>query len=161
MKFKTFSLLLFLTSSLGAQEISGRVISSAGNEFTNSGLIIGWTLGETIIDTYESGNLILTQGFHQHNIIITRIEQFDKLEQLLVNVYPNPTTDYVNVELSKKNQEADLLLFDINGRLLSKDVMYDKLHILNFKPYSSGTYLLKVKTRDGKFSANFRIVKNQ
>ena len=42
-----------------------QVISNAGNYSEAGGISLSWTLGETVIATFDNGGLVLTQGFQQ------------------------------------------------------------------------------------------------
>ncbi len=64
MKKLIISILIFFGAySLNAQE----VVSTAGESKSNSGYEISWTIGESVINTLSTGNIILTQGFHRRN----------------------------------------------------------------------------------------------
>lgn len=54
-----------IVSTLFSQSIERDVVASSGDYFEAGGISISGTLGEIAIETYESGNLILTQGFQQ------------------------------------------------------------------------------------------------
>lgn len=56
-------LLLMLASSkfVASQE----VVATAGGFFESDNLSLSWTLGETVVETFETDNFILTQGFQQ------------------------------------------------------------------------------------------------
>ena len=47
------------------------VVSSSGDSYSNGGIMMDYTLGEIVVETYTNSNIILTQGFHQflHHLI--------------------------------------------------------------------------------------------
>ncbi len=51
-----------------------------------SDISISWTLGETIIPTFTSPNLILTHGFQQQVIVTAVEENFEN--QVKITVFP-------------------------------------------------------------------------
>jgi hypothetical protein len=65
------------------------------------------------------------------------------INQIDVNVYPNPTTDYVNVELENYDKTE---VYSIDGRLLKTE--YTK--IINFIDLKKGTYILKIYNWDNE-----------
>jgi hypothetical protein len=71
---KKIIILLFSVIFLGSLQAQvtneQQVISSAGNYSEAGGLSLSWTLGETVIATFENGNLILTQGFQQPGLML-------------------------------------------------------------------------------------------
>ena len=62
-----------------------------------------------------------------------------------VRIFPNPTSDRVNIESDSIIQSVDL--FDVNGRILSTRVGNQKQ--IDLSAQASGIYFLKVKTADG------------
>jgi len=160
MKTKIAILFLFLGGYVGAQEISRQVVSAGGGEGTVLNLSMSWTLGEAFTASYEQNGRQLTQGFQQGNYVITRIERPGKQAKFDVEVYPNPVTDYINIQCSGTSGRAVVSLFDINGRTVKHETFTDGNHVMNFESYPAGTYLLKVTSEDGKSTANFKIVKN-
>ena len=76
-----------------------------------------YTLGEIVVETHTNSTTILTQGFHQGILKVnTSVENID----IKTKVYPNPTTNFLIIEL-EKNVNADILVYDINGKLVIKD----------------------------------------
>ena len=81
-------------------------------------------------------------------------------------IYPNPTSDFINIELASNILDDDIIeflkhygienieecatiqvnIYDINSRLLSSGKYnYDKLISINVSEYTSGTYLVEIK----------------
>lgn len=54
-----------LAIGLVAQTLDQQVIATAGNYSEAGGVSVSWTLGECVIATFESDDIILTQGFQQ------------------------------------------------------------------------------------------------
>ncbi len=50
------------------------MISSSGDNFTNSTYQLDWSIGECVTATHSEGNYVITQGFHQESYVITIIE---------------------------------------------------------------------------------------
>lgn len=63
-------------------------------------------------------------------------------EEKNINIYPNPTTNLLTIELPDKIVDLDVLVFDINGRL----VMEGKSNRLITSNLAKGVYLLQVRT---------------
>ncbi len=73
-----------------------------------------------------------------------------KLANGLVKVYPNPSVDFITVELQLNNtaENVSYEMYDITGRLISSvihnNVATDKVQI-NVQSLATGSYILKVK----------------
>lgn len=64
------------------------------------------------------------------------------------NVFPNPSSDFVSVNL-KENTESVLRLFDLNGKLLFETVFNQKANI-SLEGFNQGQYLILVTNEKGR-----------
>lgn len=71
-----------------------------------------------------------------------------------VNVYPNPTSTELNIELEG---EFSITLFDSRGRLVYQGTGTDLL-TLSTESYEAGIYLIQLKTEE--YNVTVRVVKN-
>jgi len=62
--YLTLGLMIYFFASF-SQTSDLKVISSAGDYFVGSEITLSWTLGEPVIETFENGGILLTQGFQQ------------------------------------------------------------------------------------------------
>lgn len=137
--------------SVCGQEIKQQVVASAGG-FDVSGdntISLSWTLGELAIATVESGSgdIILTQGFQQSMLVINAIQKNPELG-VKVSVFPNPTSEMVNINFSSPlSGETDLYLNSADGRLVytGKLLPGDILKQINMQQYPGGTYVLRIQ----------------
>lgn len=79
----------------------------------------------------------------------------------LCHVYPNPSSDYVNIQLENSSSEAVIKLFDLTGKSLKIKVEHTHpgQYQANVSTLQNGTYILRV-VQDGR-SYNDRIVVNR
>ena len=134
------------------------VIASAGGYNTGGGLSISWTLGETIIPTYQSVDLILTHGFQQQVIITTVEENIDVLVD--IKVFPNPASDIITIQFeSPVSGEIGLTILDSRGRLTKKDVIEINMSEkkVNLQDLAAGIYYLRLTK--GKLVNVYKVVK--
>ena len=150
---KKLLLVLLALPFIGFGQItSPSVISSSGNSYNNGGVNMDYTLGEIVVETFQPTvtplpltYTILTQGFHQGILKVTTSVENIAIE---TKVYPNPTTQYLIIEL-EKSVDADLLVYDINGRLVLQDKLIDQSRKeLDFSFLKQGNYLLHINISD-------------
>ncbi len=154
MKKKLLPIGLFLLSaSVNAQS----VISAQGNSYTNGSNTIDYTIGEAVTATTSNGTNDLTQGFHQTNVTITNIEDLDV--NVSVNVFPNPTSEFVNLNI-EKFEGLTLRIFDVGGKLLKKVQLDSTQTEVSVLEYAEGTYLLTLENKSRKKIKTFKIIKN-
>ncbi|MBB4807948.1 hypothetical protein HNP38_003288, partial [Chryseobacterium defluvii] len=85
--------------------------------------------------------------------------QVDQLiEKQEIRVYPNPVQDYTYVEIGYDFKEADILLYDMSGKLLQQTKTKNKVTKINTQPLIQGAYLVSIKT-DTNQSASAKIIK--
>ena len=159
MKFLTILSLSLLPFFALAQSITPEVIASAGEHYDNGTTQLSWTLGEVVIDTYDNGSNILTQGFHQTQLTVTSIEE--DLAEIRLNLYPNPTAEYLNIELGNNEKDINLQLYDMAGKLIHKDVInaHDSKYVLPMQNVESGRYLIQMQSEDGEMNTTHQVVK--
>ena len=144
---KKLLLILLCLPMIGfGQILSPSVIGSAGASFNNSTFSTDLTVGEVMIETFSNISII-TQGFHQG------IEDINSdVVNLDINtkVYPNPTTNFLIIEL-EQNVNAELLVYDINGKIVIKDKLNNEQQKqLDFSFLSQGNYLLHINIADNQ-----------
>ena len=142
------SLLFILVLPLFAigQIISPSLTSNSGDSYSNSKINMDFSIGEVVIETYQN-NEILSQGFHQALLIVqTGVSELD----FLTKVYPNPTTNIVVVEL-EKDITGDIILYDINGRLMLRNKLEnERIKYVDFSKLNQGNYLLQLNINNKK-----------
>ena len=143
---KKLLLILLCLPMIGfGQVTTPSVISTSGNSYNNGGVNMDYTLGEIVIETFSNNANILTQGFHQGILKVnTSVENID----IKTKIYPNPTTNFIIIEL-EKNVNAELLVYDINGKIVIKDKLNDERQKqLDFSFLNQGNYILHINIAD-------------
>ena len=154
MKKKLIPIGLFLLSaSVNAQE----VISTQGDSYNNGTNTLDFTIGEPVIETVSNGSNDLTQGFHQTNLVITKVEDLNV--NFNVSIFPNPTSDLINLTF-EKYEGFTLQLFDISGKLLNQLLLSDIKTIISVTQYPKGSYLLTLTNKENKNIKTYQIIKN-
>lgn len=134
-------MLVVASYSIHAQSLTPEVVASSGESFTSSTIYLDWTLGELVTETF-SGNVELTQGFHQPTITPTSI---DDLASSLgtIKVYPNPTSGNLFIEREKRG-DLQLMLWDMKGSVVMQVNMSDVMQELDLSQLTEGIYILRM-----------------
>ena len=107
------------------------------------------------IKAYENGNFFTIED----EITITGSSLSSDIKQDLVNskkfkIYPNPTTDFVNIEVPI-GFNGNIVLLDMNGRVQNVDINYENNKVvMNLRTLPKGTYIINTG------SSSHKIVKN-
>lgn len=123
-------------------------IGIGGGSSSVDGLEFNWTIGSLISQqTFSSDDLMITQsalGFLPQSVGggETSIEEQYSGQ---LNVYPNPSSDCVNISFGNDVQMFDLLLYTPQGQRLLDRKINGASSQLNLSHYSAGMYILILK----------------
>lgn len=157
MKKILLGLTLLISSISVAQTVSPNVTATAGAHFAIPSIQMSWTLGEPITQTYSGASVQLTQGFQQSNISVVGISDYDFTYS--VEAFPNPTIDVVNIRLSDNITEGRLHIIDPSGKIIHEKEITESEFLLDFAPYSQGTYFLNLTNENGVLLHTIRLQK--
>lgn len=83
----------------------------------------------------------------------------DIIDKKEIKIYPNPTTDILNIKITNFNRDNSLRIgfFDLSGRLLINKMASEETTTLDISPYSSGIYILKLQGKE--ICSDWKIIK--
>lgn len=153
--------LILISLTLSAQSVSPSVVATSGGHAQGEGLTISWTLGEMVIETFQNDNndLILTQGFHQTDIVITSVYEAKSLD-IQISAFPNPVKEQLTVSVQEGAADSiQFGLIDLQGNLLLEGELEGRETNIDLATFRSGVYFLTL-TIKGEQVKTFRIIKN-
>jgi len=139
--------------------------STTGNKwYFNGNIISGATQQNYTVQKNGNYHVVVTNTNNcssQSNSISFTTVGFTDLEKIgITSVYPNPTSEFLNIHFSDSRQDVQLDIYDVSGRLhLQKKVMsisQNSIETLNLDNLSAGVYTLKIMTNENQ--ATFRII---
>ena len=129
--------LVCLIHSVHSQQITRSSISSFGHSLKTENCSIQTTGGQSSLTNVTSDNgLYLRQGFNQP---IEKV--LFKNETFQINVYPNPTTEYFQIQTNPE-QIYSYNLFDQMGKLMMSKENVKGSNSVNVSTCSAGDYVL-------------------
>lgn len=153
----TLFIAFFVFYYLAIQAQQHEVIASAGDYFKNSNGALSWTIGEVITESLNGSNVSLGQGFQQTNIVITEIQK-PLLNDISVDVFPNPTNDYLNVKTAKE-PFLKYQLVDMNGKIIEQNIIENSNYKISVKYLLKGIYFIKFFDNNNAVKT-YKIIKN-
>ncbi len=168
---KSTILLIFLTFMLMVSQsqevnIALDVVATSGGYTVNkaANLSVSWTVGQTAFTTLSAANLVVTQGFHQGNLLVTSVEPSPTLPSFGIKVYPNPTSMelFILVENSNAYGYYQIEVFDLSGRKvieLGASLESSSPYRLSVDGLRSGAYLLRVWNSQNARPQVFKFIK--
>ncbi|NRR93310.1 T9SS type A sorting domain-containing protein [Winogradskyella undariae] len=108
--------------------------------------------------TDENGNTIISGGeFGASESVTFRVEESLSVNDFnldgLINLYPNPTTNILNVDLTNLDEDVSYQVFNILGQDIQKgSLKSNTTNVLNLSSYQSGVYFIKLSTNSGSMT---------
>ena len=133
--------------------------------YMNDGI---WTLNTEIMIPNTSGESYI--GFRYKTIVNWLDVRFDDVsitsnnstgikDNILANsditIFPNPSSDYINIRIDENLTIKTITLFDLKGKVLKSFNKNNKSFIIN--DLKSGFYLLKINTEEGTIAKKLLI----
>ena len=138
-----FSQVAVNASGGGSNTIDGSIEYSIGNVFYTS------------VTTNEGS---LTEGV-QHTYDITNVGIQEQDLNISLSVFPNPTTDLLNLATCFNTNGFSFELIDLLGNQLEIQLIESNLSIIKMLSYNTGTYILNILSEDKKVLQSFKIIK--
>jgi hypothetical protein len=150
--------LLTFLSLANSQTLSKQVIGFAGGTYENGNNKLSYTAGEVVVGamTDEDATYQLGNGYYPPLDLSTLSTESTELT-LQVKLYPNPVTAALFIT-HPTEQDFDIIISDINGKQIINTQYQNQQH-LNVQTLKTGTYLVKVTTKDSKQTNTYKIIK--
>lgn len=159
-------MMLFAVTGVRAQSIGPSTLNASGGSATISGGTHEWSVAEnTVVSTYSSSSLVLTQGVLQPMPPATGISKLQNATDN-VRVYPNPVQNELFLQCEfNSGGTLSYMLQDITGKLISRKEQQlstgkEKITV-SFDGLATGNYMLNVMyvQPTGNAAASFKISK--
>lgn len=154
-----FLLCILATINIRAQSLSPTILNSSGGSGIINGIYHDYSFGEmTVIQTFSSANLIVTQGLLQTRTDTAATGINDHLlNKPKISVFPNPAQQLVTFESEYQTSgKMQYELTDITGKLIvSRQLSFNAGRVkemIDLSMLSAGTFLLKITIDQGKES---------
>jgi len=138
-----FSQVAVNTSGGGSKTIDGSIEYSIGNVFYTSVTTNTGSITEGVQHTYD----ITTVGIQEQDLNIS------------LSVFPNPTTDLLNLATCFNTKGFSFQIIDLLGNQLEIQPIESNQTIIRMLSYDTGTYILNILSDDNKVLQSFKIIK--
>ncbi len=135
----------FVSDNLGIP-LEGKQIYIPNNLSLNGRFVVGWGFDFSV---NEFGDLFCFRLELPENLSTTQSEVAS------INIYPNPTSKYINVTASTAVNSAEL--YSINGALLLTEKNPNAVSQIDISSLEVGMYILKIATDKG--TSTFKVIK--
>jgi hypothetical protein len=139
-----FSQVAVNASGGGSKTIDGSIEYSIGNVFYTSVTTKAGSITEGVQHTYD----ITTVGIQEQDLNIS------------LSVFPNPTTDLLNLATCFNTKGYCFQLIDLLGNQLENQPIESNLTTITMLEHDTGTYLLNIISVENKVISSFKIIKH-
>lgn len=164
MRHKTFIFNAVVSLGLGLTGLRAQEsVNATGGNASGSGGSASYSVGQIVYTTHTGTNGSVAEGVQQpYEIsVVTGIEEAKGIN-LSVSAYPNPTTDFLILEVDASTtlsiQTLSYQLFDIQGKLLQSEKITGNQTSIVISNLIPATYVVKV-IQDNKEVKVFKIIK--
>ncbi|HAP96185.1 MAG TPA: hypothetical protein DCP54_10640 [Chryseobacterium sp.] len=138
---KTFFLWQYIILCLINSKVSAQsAISPNGGTIKNASGSVSYTVGITSYKNFKN-NYKASEGIQQPNTIY-EVLNAQELQNDQVKVYPNPTSDILNIIKKKSSDNLSYEIYDGNGKLLQRSIINN--YQINLTAYPAGLYIIKL-----------------
>ena len=161
MKHKRLKLSALLFLGLGLTGLQAQEsVNATGGDALGSGGSASYSVGQVVYTTNTGTNGSVAQGVQQafEISVVTGLEEAKGIN-LSVSAYPNPTTDYLTLEV----KDVELLnlhfqMYDMNGKLLQNEKITGNQTSIAMGNLVPANYFVKV-IQGNKEVKTFKIIK--
>lgn len=165
MRHKKLKLSAVLLLGLGLTGLQAQTsVNATGGNASGSGGSTSYSVGQVVYTTNTGTNGSVAQGVQQpYEIsVVTGLEEAKGIN-LSVSAYPNPTTDYLTLEVNASTtlsiQSMTYQLYDMSGKLLQNEKITDNQTSIVMRNLVPAIYFVKV-VQGNKELKTFKIIKN-
>ena len=144
------------------QTITQDVISNGGETYEQINGSVQFNIGETIVETYSNPDSPqMYNGFEQGSYSLVGVEENRKINNLKVNIFPNPTQDDFVIKLDFDHYDNFYFSVTDNvGKIISGPLKISNISTrVNLSNYERGLYQLIVTNEDLQYQKAFKILK--
>jgi hypothetical protein len=160
MKHKiTLMSVAFLLLGLGGLQAQENP-TATGGEATGTGGTASYSVGQVVYTTATGTNGSVAQGVQQAYEISITTGVKETTINLEMNVYPNPTTNYLTLKVDDfELSTLNFQLIDLQGKVIENEKVNSNTTSINLEKLPKAIYFLNV-TKINQLVKTFKVIKN-
>ena len=156
---RTISLMLSFVISISLCAQSS--VNGAGAEATGQGGSLSYSVGQVVYSSSSSSAGSVSAGVQQAYEVSVATQVSETNLNIDASVYPNPTTDFLILNVSEIEENYTYQVTDINGKQLNTGLINNTKTSLDFSSYVIGTYFIKLSGQVNSNIKTFQVIKNK
>ena len=161
MKNKKTKLTALLLLGIGFNHVYAQQATTAsGGNASGSGGSVAYSIGQIVYTTNTGTTGSVAQGVQQPYEISITTGLLETDINLNLSAYPNPTTNYLMLQIDNYDKALSYQLYDISGKLIESNTVVANSTTIKMEQMQTATYFLKV-TQNNTLVKTFKIIKTQ
>lgn len=134
-------------------------VHTSGGDASGIGGSVAFSIGQTAYTTISGSTGTVAQGV-QHAYEIYNVHISEIQLPFSLNIFPNPTTDFLTLEISQFNHEnLQFHLIDLNGKAIQVEQIVSSNTLIDMNQLRAATYFVHI-TQNNTIIHTFKIIKN-
>ncbi|ESU26998.1 hypothetical protein FLJC2902T_23390 [Flavobacterium limnosediminis JC2902] len=131
-----------------------RTVVATRNRVATEGTDYTFPLGAQPLNLTFARGVSLTVAYHESGNCGSTVSNLatDSFDIMSSKIYPNPANDFVTIELGDLVYEADILIYDVQGKKVKETAVTRENNKVDLAGLHCGSYLLNIKTASGEGS---------
>ncbi|NIJ46047.1 hypothetical protein FHR24_002525 [Wenyingzhuangia heitensis] len=154
---KTITNLTVILLGLGGVQAQENMVA-VGGEIKTTGGTVNYSVGQVFYTNSVGSSGSVEQGVNQPYTISSTLGVDEKYILLELSVYPNPTTDFLNLKL-KDFENVNFQLMDLLGRQVETKKVTENNTLISMSALPKATYFLSI-VKNNQIVKTFKIIKN-
>lgn len=155
---KAITIITFLLLGFGRLYAQENLITSGGTTTSANGTI-SYSIGQIAYTVAAGTSGSLVQGVQQPYEISVTLGINETTINLEMNVFPNPTTSFLNLKVDKQKIEGlSYQLIDLQGKVIKNKKISSNTTTIEMESLPAAIYFLKT-TKNNQVIKTFKIIK--
>lgn len=152
--------LLFFGIALSSFGFTQESVHASGGNATGSGGTVNYSVGQVVYTTNNSSEGSVAQGV-QHAYQITNVSINEKNSNISLTVFPNPTSDFLNLQIENFNDETrSYQISDTQGKIIGHGNIVTTQTQIGMHELPRAVYYIHVLDNQNQIIQSFQIIKN-
>lgn len=139
----TASLMLCILPDLFAQES----VVASGGDASASGGSVSFSIGQIVYQSENSSDGTVSQGVQQaYEVLSVNTQEWDLSYN--ISLYPNPSVDYLVIEVENADEELTYSIFSQNGEVIGTGKLSGSTTTIKTGTFAPAGYFLTISKKD-------------
>jgi hypothetical protein len=158
-KFIPVFILTFCLAGVIQNVAAQESLNSSGSDINNVDGSISYSVGQAFWHEYSDGGSTINEGVqHAFEIFIFTESISVKSEDVAISIFPNPTSEYLMIEINQDFEQISANLLDENGRVIQVISLTDSITKIDMSGLSAAVYFISVYDSNSSV-ANYKVIK--